>query len=88
MVFTPTDAETAKRFLPLAAGDGPRPEDLWSWLEETSDRLGIDFVSHASQLEPFQGTDVRHGGQRGPSHQRRVREDPHEVGAGRSRRSR
>ena len=52
VVFTPTDAETAKRFLPLAAGDGPRPEDLWSWLEETSDRLGIDFVAmpHNSNL--------------------------------------
>ena len=49
VVFTPTDAETAKKFLPLSAefsaNDGARPEDLWSWLEETSDRLGIDFVA-------------------------------------------
>ena len=45
VVFTPTDAETAKRFLPLSSRDSPRPEDLWSWLEETSDRLGIDFVA-------------------------------------------
>ena len=56
VVFTPTDAETAKKFLPLSAdfsaGDGARPEDLWSWLEETSDRLGIDFVAipHNSNL--------------------------------------
>ncbi len=52
VVFTPSDAETAKRFLPLSARDGPRPEDLWSWLEETSDRLGIDFVAipHNSNL--------------------------------------
>ncbi len=52
VVFTPTDAETAKRFLPLAAGDDPRPENLWNWLEETSDRLGIDFVAipHNSNL--------------------------------------
>ena len=52
VVFTPTDAETAKRFLPLVASDAPRPEALWSWLEETSDRLGIDFVAipHNSNL--------------------------------------
>ena len=52
VVFTPTDAETAKRFLPLSSGDSPRPEDLWSWLEDTSDRLGIDFVAipHNSNL--------------------------------------
>ena len=52
VVFTPTDAETAKRFLPLSSRDSPRPEDLWSWLEDTSDRLGIDFVAipHNSNL--------------------------------------
>ncbi len=52
VVFTPTDAETAKRFLPLSSQDSPRPEELWSWLEETSDRLGIDFVAipHNSNL--------------------------------------
>jgi len=52
VVFTPTDAETAKRFMPLVARDAPRPEALWSWLEETSNRLGIDFVAipHNSNL--------------------------------------
>ncbi len=52
VVFTPTDAATAKGFLPLSTRDSPRPEDLWSWLEETSDRLGIDFVAipHNSNL--------------------------------------
>ncbi len=52
VVFTPTDAETAKRFLPLSSRGASGPEDLWSWLEETSDRLGIDFVAipHNSNL--------------------------------------
>ena len=52
VVFTPANAETAKKFLPLSARDSPRPEDLWSWLEDTSDRLGIDFVAipHNSNL--------------------------------------
>ena len=45
VVFTPTDGATAKRFLPFTPREGPRPEDLWNWLEETSDRLGIDFVA-------------------------------------------
>ena len=83
VVFTPADGETAKRFIPLSAGDGPRPEDLWNWLEETSDRLGIDFVAipHNSNLSMGLMFDMVE--QRGPSHQRRVREDPHEVGASR-----
>lgn len=52
VVFTPANAETARQFLPLAATDGPQPEDLWNWLEETSDRFGIDFVAipHNSNL--------------------------------------
>ena len=53
VVFTPADAETAKRFLPASpASTGARPEDLWNWLDMTSDRLGIDFVAipHNSNL--------------------------------------
>ena len=53
VVFTPADAETAKQFLPASpASTGVRPEDLWNWLEATSDRLGIDFVAipHNSNL--------------------------------------
>ena len=45
VVFTPTDGATAKNFLPFTPGDSTRPEDLWRWLEETSNRLGIDFVA-------------------------------------------
>jgi hypothetical protein len=52
VVFTPADAETAKNFLPLVGSGSIGPEDLWRWLEETSDRLGIDFVAipHNSNL--------------------------------------
>ena len=53
VVFTPADAETAQQFLPASpASTGVRPEDLWNWLGETSDRLGIDFVAmpHNSNL--------------------------------------
>jgi hypothetical protein len=49
----------AKEFSPFSAGqfwslqgDSNRPEALWSWLDETSERLGIDFVAipHNSNL--------------------------------------
>lgn len=45
VVFTPADVATAKRFLPILPRDSRRPEDLWNWLDETSNRLGIDFVA-------------------------------------------
>jgi hypothetical protein len=45
VVFTPADGETAKQFIPFTSRDSPRPEDLWNWLDETSERLGIDFVA-------------------------------------------
>ena len=45
VVFTNGGAEQARQLVPLSALDGPRPEDLWSWLEETSSRLGTDFIA-------------------------------------------
>ncbi len=42
---------SAGQFWPLA-GDSNRPEDLWNWLDATSQNLGIDFVAipHNSNL--------------------------------------
>jgi hypothetical protein len=53
VVMTPTNAATAKKFVPYnAQTDSNRPEELWNWLDTTSKRLGIDFVSipHNSNL--------------------------------------
>lgn len=45
VVFTDGGAEQARQLVPFSALDGPRPEDLWSWLEKTSSRLGTDFIA-------------------------------------------
>jgi len=45
VVFTSADAETASQFQPFASTDSMYPEDLWTWLEETSARTGAEFVS-------------------------------------------
>jgi hypothetical protein len=50
-VISSADAEQARQFTPFSAGqfhsigdDSNRPEDLWTWLEETSAETGSDFV--------------------------------------------
>jgi hypothetical protein len=45
VVFMNEGAEQARRLVPFSALDGSRPEDLWSWLEETSSRVGTDFIA-------------------------------------------
>ena len=52
VVFTPTNGETAKQFLPYSQLEGPKPEHLWAWLGETSTRTGADFIAipHNSNL--------------------------------------
>jgi len=52
VVFSPTDGETARQFLPMSSYDSERPEDLWSFLEQTRARTGADFIAmpHNSNL--------------------------------------
>lgn len=45
VVITNADAEAARRFIPLSNYDTLRPEELWSYLEETSAEAGADFVA-------------------------------------------
>ena len=45
VVFTPTDASTAKQFTPYSAFDSDKPEDLWKWLTKTRKETGADFVA-------------------------------------------
>jgi len=45
VIFTPSNAATAKKFLPLCYYDTDRPEDLWAWLEKTSKETGADFIA-------------------------------------------
>jgi len=52
IVFMDRGADQARQLLPFSALDSSRPEDLWRWLEETSSRLGTDFIAvpHSSNL--------------------------------------
>ena len=45
VVFMPEGADVARQFLPYSALESRDPEDLWQWLEETSEKTGADFVA-------------------------------------------
>lgn len=45
VVVSNADAESASQFIPLGAQVSPYPEDLWSFLEQTSAETGIDFLA-------------------------------------------
>jgi hypothetical protein len=45
VVFTQADATIAQQFTPFSSSESSYPEDLWAWLEATSDRTGADFVA-------------------------------------------
>ena len=52
VVITDSDAATAQQYDPFGLDDSPYPEDLWAWLEETSDATGADFtaIPHNSNI--------------------------------------
>jgi hypothetical protein len=45
VVFMPEGRDKALQFVPYNSFDSAKPEDLWSWLEATSQEVGSDFVS-------------------------------------------
>ncbi|MCX2743893.1 DUF3604 domain-containing protein [Mangrovivirga sp. M17] len=45
VVFMPQGKDVADQFLPYSALSSDNPEDLWTWLEETSSRTGAEFVA-------------------------------------------
>jgi len=45
IVFTPDSGAQAKQFVPYGSDQSQYPEDLWTWLEETSDRTGSRFIA-------------------------------------------
>ena len=52
VVMTNADGEVARQFLPFSYYISNRPEDLWSFFEQTSARTGADFIGmpHNSNL--------------------------------------
>lgn len=45
VVMTDLDGESAKQFQPFGSDDSLYPEDLWAWLEETSEQTGGNFIA-------------------------------------------
>jgi hypothetical protein len=45
VVMTSTDGETARRFMPYGSDQSSYPEDLWAWLDATSQETGASFVA-------------------------------------------
>ena len=45
VVFTSGDAKGAAQFQPFSSTQSMYPEDLWAWLDETSERTGLEFVA-------------------------------------------
>ena len=52
VVFMPEGGEVASKFIPYSAFDSDKPEHLWAWLEETSERTGATFtaIPHNSNI--------------------------------------
>lgn len=64
VVFTPNGADVAGQFQPFSTADSAYPEDLWNWLDETSERTGAEFVAipHNSNISKgymFSETNLR-----------------------------
>ena len=64
IVITPDGAEKGKQFLPYGSDQSQYPEDLWKWLEETSERTGTRFIAipHNSNISKgymFDDTSLR-----------------------------
>ncbi len=45
VVMTSADGETARKFMPYGSDQSAYPEDLWAWLEATSQETGASFVA-------------------------------------------
>jgi len=52
VVFMPQGGDVAAKFIPYSSFDSDKPEDLWTWLEETSSRTGASFqaIPHNSNI--------------------------------------
>ncbi|MDG2048409.1 MAG: DUF3604 domain-containing protein [Halioglobus sp.] len=64
VVITDSDAPTAQLYDPFGLDDSPYPEDLWSWLEQTSAETNARFtaIPHNSNISKgymFSGNSLR-----------------------------
>ena len=64
IVLTDSDKTTAQQYDPYGLDDSPYPEDLWTWLEQTSAQTGARFtaIPHNSNISKgymFSATSLR-----------------------------
>ena len=45
IVVTDAAGERAREFMPFSASESPYPEDLWAWMEATSDRINASLIA-------------------------------------------
>ncbi|MBW2292735.1 MAG: DUF3604 domain-containing protein [Deltaproteobacteria bacterium] len=45
VVFTSANADVASKFQPYSSADSQYPEDLWAWLDTTTQETGAEFVA-------------------------------------------
>ena len=45
IVVSDAGQEHTDKFLPFGSNDSPYPEDLWDWLDKTSNETGVEFVA-------------------------------------------
>ncbi|GAB3278050.1 DUF3604 domain-containing protein [Parahaliea aestuarii] len=61
VVISNADANQADAFEPFGLDDSPYPEDLWAWLDSTSEETGVDFLAipHNSNISKGYMFDTR-----------------------------
>jgi len=45
VVMSPNNAATAKQYVPYGSDQSQYPEDLWAWLDKTSQETGSEFIA-------------------------------------------
>lgn len=45
VVFTPNDGQSARQYMPFSQLEGAKPEQLWDWLDKTSEATGAEFLA-------------------------------------------
>jgi hypothetical protein len=65
VVFSPSDGDILKQFIPYSNAESLDPEDLWNWLDATATATGAEFVAipHNSNLSAgYMFTETRFDG--------------------------
>jgi hypothetical protein len=56
VVITDADGSTAGEFMPFSSTTSPFPQDLWTWLDETANHTGANFIAIPHNSNISKGT--------------------------------